>query len=111
VRLTSNNAHVLAIDGGGLPYAWGYNAYGQIANGTKINGRYAMPMLAGPSQPFGAVIDVATSGSHSLLLRASDKSVWAVGRNFHGQLGYQELNQLNQPITPDKVYPVQVQGL
>ena len=83
--------------GQGAAWAWGYNAFGQLGNGTTTNSN-------APVQVGGLIGVMAISGgeSHSLALK-SDGTVWAWGSNAYGQLG----NGANTNSST----PVQVTGL
>jgi len=59
--------------------AWGYNAYGQLGNGTTNNaGR--------PGLAMNGVVAAAAGGFHSLCV-AADGTLWTMGENNLGQLG------------------------
>ena len=73
--------HVLSIKGDGTLWAWGDNAYGQLADGSTVSRPWA--------QQVGADDDwVSVSGGdyHSMAIM-SDGTLWAWGRNAAGQLG------------------------
>src|SRR5207249_5167588 len=78
-------------------WAWGYNAWGQIGDGTTTQ-------RATPVQVNGLPNVVAVAGSwyHSVALK-SDGTVWAWGYNGSGQLG--------DGTTTQRLTPVQVSGL
>jgi YD repeat-containing protein len=82
----------------GTVWAWGYNAYGQLGDGTTT------PRRSTPIQVPGLSGITAVSGSryHSLALR-NDGTVWAWGYNGTGQLG--------DGTSTSRYSPVQVQGL
>jgi alpha-tubulin suppressor-like RCC1 family protein len=77
----SASNHSLAVGSDGRVWAWGYNLYGQLGDGTT-----ASSMV--PVQPQGLSWRVAVNGgtAHSLALR-SDGTLWAWGFNNYGQLG------------------------
>jgi YD repeat-containing protein len=81
----------------GHPWAWGWNAYGQLGDGYTST--YLQPWqvgsLSGASAARGGVW-------HTLALK-SDGTVWAVGSNDFGQLG--------DGTTTERISPVQVSGL
>jgi sugar lactone lactonase YvrE len=89
--------HSLAVKPDGTVWAWGWNAFGQLGNGTTAD-------AAVPVQVSGltGVVAVAGGSYHSLALKA-DGSVWAWGWNHYGQLG--------TGSTLDSPVPVQVPGL
>jgi len=73
--------HFLAVMSDGTVRAWGWNAFGQLGDGTKTTRTTPVPVgtLAG-------VVAVAGGRNHSVALK-SDGTVWAWGGNSHGALG------------------------
>ena len=59
--------------------AWGYNAYGQLGNGTTNNAGL-------PSLVMNGAVVAAAGGFHSLSV-APDGTLWTMGENNFGQLG------------------------
>jgi alpha-tubulin suppressor-like RCC1 family protein len=101
-RIAVGSDHVLAIKNDGTLWAWGYNQYGQIGNGSSGTGSANYVTLSRQVAGMSGVIAVAGGTSHSLAVK-SDGSVWAWGRNYYGQLG--------NGTTTDALSPVQVSGL
>ena len=73
-------------------WAWGYNAHGQLGDGTYDNS-YAPVQVTGIDQ----VVQVSTNEDHSLALK-DDGTVWAWGRNNWNQLGYEVIENSNTPL-------------
>src|SRR3990167_9473446 len=73
--------HSLALKSDGTVWAWGWNGYGQLGDGTTTI-RKTPVQVSGLS----GIIDMAGGVGHGLALR-SDGTVWAWGRNSDGQLG------------------------
>ena len=71
----------LALKSDGTVWAWGYNGYGALGDGTTTN-RSSPVQVAGLTN----VIAIAAGGYHSLALR-SDGTVWAWGYDGYGDLG------------------------
>jgi alpha-tubulin suppressor-like RCC1 family protein len=88
--------HSLAVTSDGRVWAWGWNYYNQLGDGTTTQRTLpvAVPGLTGVSEVFGG-------DSHSLALRA-DGTVWAWGSNTYSQLG---------ATTMPGIYAAQVSGL
>ncbi len=81
-QIAAGGGHSLALRRfGGTVWAWGYNKYGQLGDGTNIDKNK-------PVQVSGLtnVTVIAGLGNHSLVLKG-DGTVWAWGYNFFGQLG------------------------
>lgn len=97
VALSSLENTTLALKSDGTVWAWGYNATGQLGDGTKTNRK-------DPVQVKGltGVKAVAAGCNHSLALK-NDGTVWAWGYNGYGQLG--------NGTTTNSYVPVQVKGL
>ncbi|MBI5562583.1 MAG: chitobiase/beta-hexosaminidase C-terminal domain-containing protein, partial [Deltaproteobacteria bacterium] len=85
-----------AVTGGGA-WAWGWNSFGQLGNGTNIDVNNT-PGANGLS----GVLSLAGGNVHTIAL-TSDGTVWAWGVNGSGQLGDGTFN--------DSLVPVQVSGL
>ncbi|WP_253908854.1 RCC1 domain-containing protein [Corallococcus exiguus] len=96
-RLTPGALHTLALKQDGTVWAWGYNVYGQIGDGTTTN-RSTPVQVAGLT----SVTALASGAYHTLALK-QDGTVWAWGHNSYGQLG--------DGTTTDRIAPVQVAGL
>jgi alpha-tubulin suppressor-like RCC1 family protein len=97
IAISGGYYHSLALKSDGTVWAWGYNALGQLGNGTTDNS--SMPIQVGGG--LTNVIAIAAGGYHSLALTA-DGTVWAWGYNVYGQLGDGTFN--------NSTLPVQVQG-
>jgi alpha-tubulin suppressor-like RCC1 family protein len=95
IKIAAGGAHSFAVTSGGAAYAWGYNEYGQLGNGTTNNSNVPLFVL-------NDVIDIAGGEDHTVALK-QDGTVWAWGLNYCGQLG--NGNNTNSNI------PVQVFGL
>ena len=92
--VAAGNAHSLAVGQDGSLWAWGYNLYGQLGDGTTST-RLSPTRVAG-LPPISAV---AAGFSYSLAV-GQDGSLWAWGRNDSGQLG--------DGTTSDRFAPVRV---
>jgi alpha-tubulin suppressor-like RCC1 family protein len=100
--VAAGSAHTLALTEDGKVWAWGYNAYGAVGNGTTTNALYAVQVLnpITTENPTGAgqlgdshegqIVWIAAGGeganNTSYAISASGK-VYGWGRNDDGELG------------------------
>jgi len=80
-RIAAGIAHTIALKSDGTLWAWGFNGYGQLGDGTT-NDIYA-PSRIGSDKDW---VSVAAGSYHTLALK-SDGTLWAWGYNGFGQLG------------------------
>lgn len=117
--------HVLALDGNGAVWAWGYNGLGQLGDTTTINRSTPVRVqiitdssttpvqvqdftaaLITSSFTVDGVSPILAAGHHSLA-RKADGTLWAWGDNAYGQLGFAPPSNLETFITA----PRQVIGM
>jgi len=79
----AGSAHSLAVAMNGTLWAWGYNFYGQLGNGSTANSDSPVPANMPNSVLFSSV---AGGQDHSLAL-ATNGTAWAWGQGAFGQLG------------------------
>src|SRR5690242_1370666 len=82
VQVAAGRTHNLALRSDGTVTAWGLNDHGALGDGTTTD-RSTPVQVQGLT---GVMTQVAAGEEFSLALR-SDGTVWAWGRNDHGQLG------------------------
>ena len=82
VQVAAGYYHTLAVKADGSLWAWGYNLYGQLGDGTSGSAN----SKATPVKIMDNVSHVAAGGYHTLAVKA-DGSLWAWGANSDGQLG------------------------
>jgi len=90
IPITAGGAHSLAIMSDGTLWAWGWNEYGQLGDGTATD-RHR------PVQVLTDVVSVTAGVYHSLAIR-SDGTLWAWGRNEYGQLGDGTATDRHKPV-------------
>ncbi|MCX6378837.1 MAG: Ig-like domain repeat protein, partial [Armatimonadetes bacterium] len=97
VQVSAGSLHSVALRSNGTVWAWGYNGYTQLGDGTYVD-------KATPFQVAGltGVTQVSAGWYHSLALK-NDGTVWAWGYNQYGTLG--------DGTNVAKASPVQVTGL
>ena len=79
--ISAGSGHSLALRGDGSIWAWGFNGYGQLGDGTTID--RSTPVQV---KDLRDVVFVDTGNSYSLVVK-SNGTVWTWGRNSSGQLG------------------------
>ncbi|MCL2814400.1 MAG: InlB B-repeat-containing protein, partial [Oscillospiraceae bacterium] len=84
--------HTAALDSGGSLWAWGYNGYGQLGDGTAKNKNEPVQTASGTK--FAQV----SAGEYHTLALDSEGSLWAWGRNDMGQLGDGTTENKNAPV-------------
>jgi alpha-tubulin suppressor-like RCC1 family protein len=85
-------AHSLALKSDGTVWAWGYNGYGQLGDGTTTQ-RLAPVQVTGLAD----VVAISAGTYHSIALKR-DGTIWAWGYNYYGQLGDGTTLQRNSPV-------------
>lgn len=82
--IAAGGGHTLFLKSNGSLWAVGWNAYGQLGDGTTDGGNFETNL---PEQIVASnVIAIAAGLNHSLFLK-SNGSLWAMGDNSFGQLG------------------------
>ena len=90
--VSARGNHTVALKVDGTVWAWGYNEYGQVGDGTTN-------WTITPAQTKGLadVTAIAAGSAHSLALK-NDGTVWAWGNNSDGQLGTGNFNYSSIPV-------------
>ncbi len=97
VKIAAGYQHVLALKSDGTVWAWGYNFYRELGNGTTADQAtpVQVPGLTGIAQ--------VSASFYDSMARGSDGSVWAWGHNGFGELG--------DGTTINRATPVKLPGL
>lgn len=87
VDLSSGDSHMIALTSNARVFTWGYNRYGQIGNGTRLNQSIPLditPFLGLTENEYATFISV--SGYHTMVL-TSNHRVLSWGWGVRGQIG------------------------
>ncbi len=83
--VAAGDFHTIAIQWGGTLWAWGYNYFGQLGDGTTIS-RDVPEQIGTETDWVVGSASVADAYSHSVAIK-SNGTLWAWGYNNMGQLG------------------------
>ncbi len=97
VAVSSGNVDSLALGSDGNIYAFGWNAYGQLGDGTTTT-RYVPTLVALPPGVTATAISAGNDGSLSSLAVGSDGKVYGWGDNTDGLLGDGTTTQHLTPV-------------
>ena len=81
IAVAAGTNHSLALKSDGTVWAWGWNSFGQLGDGSGINQSVPVKVYG-----LAGVKAIAAGGVHSLAL-LTDGSVMAWGGNSYGELG------------------------
>ena len=85
-QIVGGFGHSLALTSAGNVYAWGFNEFGQLGDGTKTDRPAPVKVLAGAIPSTETVIQIAVGYPHNLVLTDAG-NLYAWGRGINGQLG------------------------
>lgn len=84
----------MAIANNGDVYAWGFNNFGQLGNGTT--GNDSIPTLV--KLPTGVTATKIAAGTNFGLAIGSNDTLYVWGRNYNGQLGIGNTKDQHSPV-------------
>ena len=93
VAMAAGGAHTVALKSDGTLWAWGWNAYGQLGDGTTT-GRWSPVQESTHANNWVAI---AAGQYHTVALK-SDGTLWAWGSNSTGQLGDGTTTNRSSPV-------------
>ncbi len=97
--LTGGRDHAVAVKNDGSVWAWGWNAYGQIGDGTTTSRLTPVPIdINGATAGNGTSIEAAAGAHHSYALR-TDGTVASWGRNYRTELGDGTSTSRTRPVS------------
>jgi len=107
-KIAAGSHHSLILCSDGTLWAWGYNFYGQLGDGTTTD--QLIPVQANLAALGGRTVTAIEGSGYNSFAVCSDGSLWAWGYNGNGELGNNDPNiPATPPGTPSSV-PVQVVG-
>ncbi len=85
-QVSAGKFHTMILKRNGELWAVGRNKEGQLGIGTTRDASTPVQVMIAAEQPMTEVIQVSAGGYHSMIVKRNG-TVWAVGKNDHGQLG------------------------
>ncbi|MBI0136407.1 InlB B-repeat-containing protein [Bifidobacterium sp. W8120] len=116
LQVSAGTNHSLAVGSDGNAYAWGYNYYGQLGDGTSTTDRHAPVRVKTPDRktypdlPKDFTYVQVSAGEWYSLAMGSDGNAYAWGYNYYGQLGdgtssYSQATPVRVKTPDRKTYP------
>jgi alpha-tubulin suppressor-like RCC1 family protein len=100
VAISGGGNHTIALKSDGTVWTWGYNAYGQLGNGTSgIDQATPIQVKLADGRLLSKIISISGGKDHTIAI-SRDRTIWAWGSNCDGQLG--------DGTNIDKSYPTKV---
>jgi len=96
--IASSYNHTIALDSQGVAWAWGYNANGQLGDGSTQSRLIAQQIFTISDN----IVDISAGYQHSVATK-SDGSVWTWGQNYYGALGDGTNTSHNAPARVDGI--------
>jgi alpha-tubulin suppressor-like RCC1 family protein len=98
VSVVAGSSHTLALKSDGTLWSWGYNANGQLGDGTAgTNRTRAVQVTDSTTAALTNVAAMAVGGAFSLAVK-TDGTVWAWGRNLSNECGDGTTTQRNRAV-------------
>ena len=92
ISVATGGYHTAGIKSNGTLWAWGYNAFGQIGDGSTTQRSSPVQILSAGNN----WVSVAAGYHHTLAIK-SNGTLWAWGYNYYGQLGNRTSTNANTP--------------
>lgn len=98
VAIASGDSYALALDSTGVIHGWGYNAFGQLGDGTTTNRSTPVPITAG-SLATVKIVYIGANNKNSFAIDTDGRiHAWGAGGTF--QLGNGGSSQVATPFRP-----------
>ena len=81
IATSAGESHNIALRSDGTVWAWGWNGYGQLGDGTTNDAHTPVEVIG-----LSNVVAISGRGYHCLAMK-SDGTLWTWGWDYYGQLG------------------------
>jgi alpha-tubulin suppressor-like RCC1 family protein len=93
-QVSAGGSHSLALDPNGNAWAWGYNLYGQLGDGSTADSHVPVAV----SMPANVTFTQVSAGALHSLAVGSNGNAYGWGANFYGQLGNSTITNSHSPV-------------
>ena len=93
--LAAGDDNSYAVDVAGKMWAWGYNFYSELGDGSNTDRHAPVPVDVSNGVP--AIRSIVTGENHTLA-SGTDGSIWSWGLGIYGQLGHGSSTYSNKPV-------------
>ena len=97
VGISAGSSHTVYLKSDGTVWAAGSNTSGRLGDGTTTQRTNPVQVTNVDGSGLNGVVGISAGGNHTVYLK-SDGTVWAVGSNSYGQLGYGSTTQRTNPV-------------
>ena len=108
IKISAGYNHNLALASNGEVYAWGYNNYGQLGNGSNTNSvnTPVKVLNAEGTESIKGIFDISAGGYYSVILNTKGE-VYTFGYNGNYRLG-QGTTNTNKPIKVESLSNIEL---
>ena len=97
VGISAGQYHTVYLKSDGTVWATGYNAWGQLGDGTTTQRTNPVQVTNADGTGLSGVVGISAGKSHTMYLK-SDGTLWTVGTNNTGQLGDGTTTNRSNPV-------------
>jgi len=98
IAISAGDMFSLALKSDGSVWAWGWNNYGQLGDGTTAEKHVPVQVLGAAGGYLENIVAISTGYYYFSMALKSDGTVWAWGRNDNGQLGDGSTSYRTRPV-------------
>lgn len=103
IAISAGEDHCLALDVNGVVWAWGYNYYGQLGNGTTDPCTTPVKVVGPNGVEFGNIVAISAGYWHSMAIDV-DGTIWVWGKGLQGRLALGDVEDRLNPYPRPVVY-------